>query len=77
VSVRARPPAHVEIAVSDDGAGRGGPFSEGVGMALMRQRAEEIGAEIAYAAGPERGTTVVVHLPRVPRAADPQGRVSP
>ncbi|HET6465059.1 MAG TPA: ATP-binding protein [Nitrospiria bacterium] len=55
----------IDIAVVDDGRGDGGPFQENVGLALMRQRAKEIGAEIEYQrTSPRGGTTVVVRLPR-------------
>jgi len=65
----------IVIAVSDDGRGDGGPFQENVGMALMRQRAEEIGAEIEYQkTSEERGTTVVVRLPHRTGASGLGGR---
>ncbi len=67
IEVRVRPaaPGAIDIAIVDNGSGSGGPFSENVGMALMRQRAEEIGAAIRYVgASPGEGTTVVVRLAR-------------
>jgi signal transduction histidine kinase len=73
VSVRAPSPDRVEIAICDDGVGHGGPFGENVGMALMRRRAEEIGGEITYRAGPTGGTTVIVRLARSD-AAGPSSR---
>ena len=54
VSVRAPAPGAVEIRISDNGAAGGGPFSENAGMALMRRRAEEIGAGIEYQPTSER-----------------------
>lgn len=62
VSVGIPAPGALEVAVHDDDAGGGGPFRENTGMALMRRRAEEIGAQIRYAARPGGGTTVVVRL---------------
>lgn len=63
-------PGFIDIAVSDDGGGHGGPFQENVGLALMRQRVEEIGAEITYQmTSPKGGTTVVIHLPQPHKAA--------
>ena len=64
VQVRPAMPGVIDVSIVDDGGGSGGPFTENVGMALMRQRAEEIGAAIRYAASPEGGTTVVVRLTR-------------
>ncbi|MBI3621532.1 MAG: hypothetical protein HY208_05020 [Nitrospirae bacterium] len=58
-------PDGIDIAVSDDGGGNGGPYQEHVGLALMRLRAEEIGAVIEYRkTSPKGGTTVVIHLPQ-------------
>lgn len=66
IRVVARRPASgiLEIAVCDNGSGGGGPFGEHAGMALMRQRAEEIGADIAYRVVPGGGTMVMVSLRR-------------
>jgi len=64
VSVRALAGGAVEIRISDDGPGGGGPFGENAGMALMRRRAEEIGAAIEYRQTVGGGTTVVVRLAR-------------
>ena len=64
VQVRPAAPGVIDVSIVDNGGGSGGPFTENVGMALMRQRAEEIGAAIRYAASPEGGTTVVVRLTR-------------
>lgn len=63
--VTVRSPRHgiVEIAIWDDGVGNGGPFVENVGMALMRRRAEEIGADLECGrTSPEGGTTVIIRL---------------
>src|SRR2546428_12608453 len=60
VKIRAPKPGVVEISIHDDGIGDGGPFAENVGFALMSQRAEEIGAELAYTAAYPRGGTVVL-----------------
>jgi signal transduction histidine kinase len=57
-------PGILELAVCDDGSGGGGPFGEHAGMALMRQRAEEIGADIAYRVVSGGGTMVIVSLRR-------------
>jgi len=64
VQMDTTPEGAIEIAIVDNGAGGGGPFTEGVGMALMRQRAEEIGAAIRYTTAPREGTTVVIRLSR-------------
>jgi signal transduction histidine kinase len=69
VSVRAPAPGAVEIRINDNGAAGGGPFSENAGMALMRRRAEEIGAGIEYQSTSDGGTTVAIRLGRaVPRS---------
>jgi nitrate/nitrite-specific signal transduction histidine kinase len=57
-------PGTLELAVCDNGSGGGGPFGEHAGMALMRQRAEEIGADIAYRVVSGGGTMVMVSLKR-------------
>ena len=65
VTVRSPQRRVVEIAIWDNGVGDGGPFVENVGMALMRRRAEEIGAEVENErTSPEGGTTVVIRLRR-------------
>jgi len=55
-------PGAIDISIVDNGRGGGGPFVENVGMTLMRQRADEIGATIRYASFSPGGTTVVVRL---------------
>jgi FixJ family two-component response regulator len=66
VTVRSPQLRVVEIAVWDNGVGNGGPFVDSVdsvGMALMRRRAEEIGADIECRRTlPEGGTTVIIRL---------------
>ncbi len=62
VFVRAVAPGAVEIRISDNGALGGEAFVENAGMALMRRRAEEIGAGIEYQPTPGGGTTVVIRL---------------
>jgi len=71
VTVGSPQPGVVEVAIWDNGAGDGGPFVENVGMALMRRRAEEIGADLAYTrTSPQGGTTVSVRLSRHHAMAD-------
>src|SRR5262245_45762895 len=62
VRLRAAVPGTIDISIVDNGRGGGGPFVENVGMTLMRQRADEIGATIRYASFSPGGTTVVVRL---------------
>jgi signal transduction histidine kinase len=53
----------IDISVSDDGGGDGGPFQENVGIPLVRQRADEIGARIEYKRTSSKGgTTLVIRL---------------
>ena len=72
VRVSGAQPGVIDFAISDNGCGGGGPFTENVGMALMRQRAEEIGATIRYATSPGGGTTVAIRLAR-PDAGNAEG----
>jgi len=65
IAVRLRRPRFgvVEIAVSDNGRGSGGPFEQSFGIDLMQRRAEDIGAEIEYKkTSPAGGTTVIIRL---------------
>jgi signal transduction histidine kinase len=63
VRVRRMEPSLLEIAVSDNGCGNGGPFEHHVGIPLMHRRAQEIGAEIAFQITPlTGGTTVLIRL---------------
>src|SRR5205814_7644305 len=71
VRLRMVAPGTIEIAISDNGSAPDGPFKASVGMALMRQRAEEIGATIEHAAAPEGGTAVMVRLLRPDLANGP------
>ncbi len=77
VSVRTPVSGALEIRVSDDGRAQGGPFGENVGMALMRRRAEEIGATIDYGPTPGGGTTVTVRLGPANAPADDQTKAAP
>ncbi|HEY2987578.1 MAG TPA: ATP-binding protein [Candidatus Binatia bacterium] len=65
IAVRVRRPrlGVVELSVSDNGRGGGGPFEESFGIDLMHRRAEDIGADIEYKkSSPAGGTTVVIRL---------------
>ncbi|HEY1267060.1 MAG TPA: ATP-binding protein, partial [Candidatus Binatia bacterium] len=65
IVVRLRRPRFgvVEISVSDNGRGGGGPFEQSFGIDLMQRRAEDIGAEIDYRkASTAGGTTVLIRL---------------
>jgi signal transduction histidine kinase len=72
VQVAAPGPGVIEISIVDNGCGGSGPFTENVGMALMRQRAEEIGAAIRYATSPGAGTTVAIRLARLDTGNAPE-----
>ncbi len=53
----------LEISVTDNGRGGGGPFEQSFGIDLMHRRAEDIGAEIEYKkTSPAGGTTVIIRL---------------
>jgi signal transduction histidine kinase len=74
VSLQMLPDA-LRITVMDDGAGfvPGDPAADHFGMVGMRERANEIGAELHLSSEPEKGTTIAVEYPvrKVdPRTAD-------
>jgi signal transduction histidine kinase len=62
VSVATPAPDTIEIRIADNGSAGAPPFGENAGLALMRRRAEEIGAAIEYEPTVGGGTTVVVRL---------------
>jgi signal transduction histidine kinase len=51
------------VEVGDDGRGLSEESRWGVGLASMRERAEELGGTLAVVAGPGKGTTVRATLP--------------
>jgi signal transduction histidine kinase len=51
------------VRVADDGSGRVTPRDGGVGLASMRERAEEIGGSFSLSPEPDAGTTVTARLP--------------
>jgi signal transduction histidine kinase len=57
--------AAVDIDVVDDGIGVPPDSLTGVGLAAMRERAEELGGTVTLAANPPHGTRVHVRLPAV------------
>jgi signal transduction histidine kinase len=63
----------LRIEVSDDGCGIAAPRPGGAGLATMRERAEELGGEVAIDAERLRGTTVRIRLPATatPRIPSP------
>ena len=58
----------LEVCVTDDGTGRLEPRTPGVGLASMRERAEEIGGSLEVVGVPGSGTTVRARLPVATRA---------
>jgi two-component system nitrate/nitrite sensor histidine kinase NarX len=73
VLLRVRPRPHWRFEVSDDGMGfdpAGEPLAEThVGLRIMRERAERIGASVHVESARGRGCTVVVELPPTPPVA--------
>ncbi|MBP1703984.1 MAG: putative Signal transduction histidine kinase [Chloroflexi bacterium] len=58
----------VRVTVQDDGLGfdpeaHSDPFSEHVGLRVMRERAEEVGGSLRVDSTPGRGTCVIVQIP--------------
>jgi PAS domain S-box-containing protein len=82
VSLVAAPPAdtqtedvwqgQVRLAVSDDGRGFGpeDPEPDQLGLSIMRERAETIGAELRFESRPGRGTGVILVWPKEETAAE-------
>lgn len=53
----------LEVTVADDGAGLSASDVAGVGLASMRERAEELGGTCTVTSGPRGGTVVSARLP--------------
>lgn len=62
-SIRIRGGDALTIEIEDDGSGLGEATREGVGLASMRERAEELGGEWRAESGPTGGTRIVARLP--------------
>jgi signal transduction histidine kinase len=60
------------VEISDDGAGLPATCQPGVGMASMRERAEELGGTCAIESVPNRGTSIRARLPLLPLALSRQ-----
>jgi two-component system, NarL family, sensor kinase len=60
----------LRVEVLDDGVGPDGTQRGGVGVASMRERAEELGGGVAVRPGPAGGTLVEVTLPLVASGSD-------
>jgi signal transduction histidine kinase len=52
--------------VTDDGTGIPGDVSPGVGIASMRERADELGGSLQLVSPEGEGTTVIARLPAAP-----------
>lgn len=61
--VVSRTAREIRLVVSDDGNGGGCRRRAGVGLSIMRERAEEIGGTLVVARGPGQGTRIVVRAP--------------
>lgn len=53
----------LEIEVGDDGHGVDGPWTPGVGLLSLRERAEELGGQWALTSDRHDGTRVTASLP--------------
>lgn len=53
----------LELRIADNGAGLGGAKSRGMGLQVMKHRAEVIGARLTVDAKPGRGVTITCLLP--------------
>ena len=59
--------SQLRIEVVDDGRGVSKPAREGTGLESMRERASELGGEVAVVRRPDGGTGVLATLPLGPR----------
>ncbi|HEU5318630.1 MAG TPA: GAF domain-containing sensor histidine kinase [Chloroflexota bacterium] len=66
-------PDRAELRIADDGAGFDPTFvsAEHLGLRIMRERADAIGAAVRLTSGPGQGTTVHVTWPAAARPAPP------
>jgi len=53
----------LQLEIADDGVGIAQGRLAGVGMSLMRERAEELGGTLVTEPGPDGGTHVLARLP--------------
>jgi len=53
----------LSVSVEDDGCGMPAEYRAGVGLASMRERAEELGGACVISRGSEGGTCVVASVP--------------
>jgi signal transduction histidine kinase len=63
VVIEAEPPPRLVITVTDDGLGLPAKFQSGVGLASMRERAEELGGTCEVGSNERGGTRVTAALP--------------
>ncbi len=68
--VRLRVNGALEIAVSDDGVGIGAAERAGVGLASMRERAEELKGALTIATAQPHGTRIIARLPLAESVAE-------
>ena len=61
--IRIRPGQDLRLEVCDDGAGMPDGWRAGVGITAMRERAAELGGELAIAPASPRGTRITARLP--------------
>ncbi len=61
--IRIQPGPDLRLEVCDDGAGMPGGWRAGVGITAMRERAAELGGELAIGPASPRGTRISARLP--------------
>ena len=53
----------LQVKISDDGIGLSTERHIGIGLRSMRERAEELGGQLAIETTPNQGTCVIAQLP--------------
>ena len=70
--IQIQPGPDLRLQVSDDGAGLPDGWRAGVGITAMRERAAELGGELAIGPAGPRGTRITARLPLGPQMRRPQ-----
>lgn len=72
----AGPPEALELEITDDGRGFDPSQVSGMGLANMRERAQELGAQLEVLASPGKGARIMVRLPFAKTDRDREERMN-